>query len=481
MKWLSSLVGTLTAWFTPPLKQSLEDTSFEHLQHIEAEELATKFSLRDEGKRLGAGCVPPQDATQLSGPEASAINEVEKARRSYQAWAVRRLTTLDENIARYDLRHEINTALQADVVFNNKVANYLTTVDRDLNECNRSVGIANTELATFKKENQITREANYPTNTKKFLMYAVLVFLMVFEGAINGQIFKRGLEGGVIEGISYAFIFAFFNVITTYKLGSSGFRYIHHINFPKQIIGWIALLTAVLLSTSIGLMLGHFRMALNSQADQAFDIAWQGFITNPLSIGGMDSILLFGVTILFGIVAFFDGYNIDEKYPGFGPQQRKYEEALNDYNHQISDIHEEMSQIRTNAIEELEKTVVRSQAALANLSAEIINKRGAKERITSAMTTSQAAANAAVQIFRADNLLARNGAPFPPYFNTTPKLSEIEVPLFDTTNDLLVEKEMASLVERLISSAQDIRRRIETAFNEKYDQLIPINNHFNGN
>jgi hypothetical protein len=97
------------------------------------------------------------------------------------------------------------------------------------------------------------------------------------------------------------------------------------------------------------------------------------------------------------------------------------------------------------------------------------------------MTTSQAAANAAVQIFRADNLLARNGAPFPPYFNTTPKLSEIEVPLFDTTNDLLVEKEMASLVERLISSAQDIRRRIETAFNEKYDQLIPITNHFNGN
>lgn len=477
--WFSNFISSIKAWFSLPERSDLDVLQFERLEHIEAEDLATKFRLRDEGRRLGEGGVPPANATQLSGPEASAINEVERARRGYQAWAVRRITSLDESIARYDIRHQINTALQAEEVFRRKVSNYLTATDHDLRELRRIVEIESNELANFKLENKLLREAHYPSGSRKLILFSILLLLIIFEGAINGQIFQRGLAGGILEGILYAILFAILNVYTNYKLGASGFIYANHFKSSKQLIGWFSLTFALLISISIGLMLGHFRMALSAQADKVFDLAWESFWASPFNIGGIDSMLLFGVTLLFGFIAFADGYNMDDKYPGFGPQQRRYEDALENYNHEIVEVHDILNEFKTNSNIDMERAVSKSQGALANLSAEVINKRAANDRIVAAMTTSQAAANAAVQIFRADNLLARGEKPYPSYFNTDPSLATIDIPNFDITNDLATQDEMGKLVQKLIANAQEIRGKIETSFNEQYDQLKPITGQFN--
>lgn len=481
--WASKLLRAIQDWFTPPKKNEHVDEKYAQLQHIDPQELAKKFSLREDGRRLGESGVPPTDSHTLSGPEALAISEVDKARQAYQGWAVRRLATLDEAIASFDIRHKINSALQSEQVFINKVANHLTAEDHELRQARNELQKASKAITEFKKNNNIFRDAHCPSKSQKILGYSILALMVLVEGIINGQIFQKGLAGGTIEGITYAGLFALINVWCSYILGSKGFSRKNHVDWHQKIIGFISLGLTLLISSLIGLMLGHFRLALSNQVDQAEEIALQRFLENPLGIGGMDSLLLFGVSLLFGIIAFVDGYNMDDKYPGYGAEQRLYDEALENYNSEVATIQEQLNDFKVEAIEELQTSVLTAQATLASLKAEIINKTAAFHRITVALDVSQAAANAAVQIFRTENQqgrLNKGHAGYPAYFDTAPELTGIEIPSFDITHDNEIAKELNILITRLIDDAQNIRRRIEEAFNVQYNQLIPLVGQFDG-
>ena len=118
----STLIEWIKNWLLAPRKDQPESILYSELEHIDPNKIAKKFLLREEAARLGAGGIPPANAIGLSGPESEAVNEIELARRGYQTWATRRLASIDSDIARNDIRHEINLALSEEVTFKNKVA-----------------------------------------------------------------------------------------------------------------------------------------------------------------------------------------------------------------------------------------------------------------------------------------------------------------------------------------------------------------------
>ena len=117
---LSQTLKKLFGWLTPPQKAPSEESPYRELTPVDAEAVAAKYRLREEGARLGAGAVPAIDAKGPIGAEASALVEIETARLAYQTWGSHRLNALDSEIDAWDIRHDINAALIADETFKNK-------------------------------------------------------------------------------------------------------------------------------------------------------------------------------------------------------------------------------------------------------------------------------------------------------------------------------------------------------------------------
>jgi hypothetical protein len=94
------------------------------------------------------------------------------------------------------------------------------------------------------------------------------------------------------------------------------------------------------------------------------------------------------------------------------------------------------------------------------------------------MTHASAAAVAVVQIFRAENSLARRPGEDPKYFTKSPELKKIEIPSFDTSQSVTLRDELSKKVTQLVDQAQNIVQRIEKAFNQDYNTLKPLAEQF---
>ena len=126
------------SWLTPPAQTLVDESPYADLTPVDAEVIAAKYRLREEGARLGAGGVPAVDAKGPVGAEASALVEIETARLAYQAWGSHRLNALDSEIDAWDIRHDINAAMIADETFKNKAAALITTEKQVLDQLKNS-------------------------------------------------------------------------------------------------------------------------------------------------------------------------------------------------------------------------------------------------------------------------------------------------------------------------------------------------------
>jgi hypothetical protein len=59
-----------------------------------------------------------------------------------------------------------------------------------------------------------------------------------------------------------------------------------------------------------------------------------------------------------------------------------------------------------------------------------------------------------------------------------PELKKIDLPSFDTSQNIALRDELSRNVTRLIDQAQNIVQRIEKAFNSDYNTLKPLAEQF---
>jgi hypothetical protein len=470
----SRFLTRLKEWLWPPKSEFVGAAKYSNLEPIDVEQIAARLRLREEAKRLGEGGVPLVGTRIMSGPEQSAINEVELARFDYQNWATRRLAAINGAIASYDIRHEINQALALESYFEAKAANFLTTDSADVKDLMEAMKHRAAELLSFRRDNKLTRLPNYPSKSQAVLYYALLCAIVLVESFLNGTLFQRGLQGGMLAGVLWAFAFALINVATAFLLGKYVFRYSFHWSTQKQVIGWCSGLLAVCSCVTLGLLLGHLRYSLGSQADEPFELALKSFVSSPFSFDSIDALLLFAVTLIFGFIAFFDGFKTDDPFPGYGAIDRNYLEARKNYDEELEGIYDELRSLKEDCIATLNKTVAACQGATAGLSRQIIEKTTASHRLNAALNTAESAAIALVGIFRTENALARGDREVPTYFNENPSLSVLNLPSFSVEGDEKIAEEQQLLVTRLIEQGPAIRKKIEASFNAKYDQLQPL-------
>ena len=448
------------------------------LYPIDIDKLAKELNLVVEAKRLGEVGLPTVGAKVLAGPEAAIVQRVEKIRQDYVDWAHLRQSVLNQDIGRINVTQDVNRASQADKEFERKASTLLTEQDSLLRGLNDAAKKRKAELEEFKTKNSLTREAHYPTATGTYLRYGLLFVLIGLEGILNSSFFAQGLDTGWLGGFTQAGILAATNVLVAFAFGKFAIRYIKHVGVSLKITGFTALALSVIIMLTIGLGVSHYRDSLISDVADPARAALQALLAGPFQLRDFFSWALFTISVAFGVLSLLDGLFSDDHYPGYGSISRRTQNAIDDYEDELNTLQSDLEELKNKELKSLDQTVQQAQSSVAVSETLIDAKRMANSRLSTALRDADHSLEALLQKFRTENEICRKGVPRPEYFDRQPDLRPIQIPDFDNAADEADLAKQRELVNALLASVEDIRARIQAAFNQQFDRLKPLGIHF---
>lgn len=439
---------------------------------IDVAKLTKELNLAEEAKRLGEAQLPAADAQSLTSAEASVVQRVQKIRQDYVDCAALRLGILNADLARRNVTQTINRAMKADKAFESKASALLTAQGGTLKILGDAARNLRCELEVFQADNGLTNDARFPTPTSKFFRYALLLLMIVIEGVLNAGFFAQGVSTGLLGGFAYAGILAFLNVIVAFLFGNVLFRNCFHRSTIRRIVGVISLLIAIIIMITMGLGIAHVRDSLIAEVADPAKTALQTLQTSTFHLRDVFSWVLFFISTVFGVTAFFDGLYIDDLYPGYGSLSRMTKSAIDDYEDELNMLRHGLEKLKDEQVEALDKEIHESQAAVAVLESLIDQKKAVGGPwLSNALQDVDRSLEALLQTFRTENEFHRRPAPRPTYFDTMPKLPPLDLPDFDTTADETALAEQRQLVNMILAEVEGLRASIQEAFNQQFNKL----------
>lgn len=444
---------------------------------INLDKLSAELKLREHARRLGSGGIPAVDAQNLCGPEAAIVQKVEAYRQGYFDWAVSRLKLLSEDLGKLRVTSDVNRALSADKEFRRLAETTLSERDGDLRALASSADNAQAELVRFRATHRLAREACWPSGTKRFMMYSVVGVVILLEGFLNAGFFSHGLDSGLIGGFLIAMGSAAINVLVAFLMGKVFIRYVNHQSLGIKALGLSAAVVALALIATVGFGIAHFRDALMSEATEPAKAAYEALRSGSFPHDIM-SWGLFVLSCVFGLIGLFEGYATDDPYPGYGRISRHTHEVVEDYNAELEHLRSKLDDLKQEALDRLDKDLKDAQTTIALYESRIEDKDSASLRLQTALQDAENSMSALLSEFRTENELHRRGLARPQYFDQKPTLRELPLPDFSTDADREVLNEHKLLVQQLLDEVQNIRARIQEAFNHQYDLLQPLGTHY---
>ena len=256
------------------------------------------------------------------------------------------------------------------VSLNNTLEAYYREHQTTLVGVRTDVIVSNAELKKFRVNNKLTRQAVYPLSYMKTA--AVMSSIVIGEAVINA--YSHQGEGGLIDGAGTAFFISAINVLIAAFFGY-WFRCKNHIKVPWRVVGWACFAAFIGSSIYLNSLYATFRTELHKILDEdavtvtTFEVAAgttteassprateenpsqllpeevaenQDAKINPQKVAfiralkkasriflgevpfkDLLSYLTFFLTIIFSVIAFYEGYHLDDAYPGFGKLDRK--------------------------------------------------------------------------------------------------------------------------------------------------------------
>jgi hypothetical protein len=472
-----ALLGRFGEWLTTS-SSSGPKKGHPDLHPIEVPKLAKELNLAAEAKRLGEVGLPAPDATSLCGPEAAIVQRVERARQDYVDWAVLRLNILSRDLSRRNVTADVNRARQADQEFERKASALLSEHESVLRRLGDVVRARSKELSAYRVKHKLDRDADYPTSAGKYFRFGLLLVLILLEAGFNASFFATGLDTGLLGGLFEAALAATANVVLAFLYGKYLLPYIFHSNLVWRTCGLLGLVLAITVIVTIGLGISHYRDALTSEVSNAASVAQHTLLSAPFGLKPGSSWALFGISVVFAVIALLDGLTSDDRYPGYGSISRRTQEAVDDYEDELADLRGALEQLKNDELKSLDKVLEHAQASVAAFEATMRDKSSAGSRLQTAIRDADNSLEALLKTFRTENEIHRTSWPRPAYFDTYPQLRSLELPSFDTSADDGALAEQRELVKALLADAQAIRGRIQAAFNKQFDRLNPLDAHF---
>ncbi len=461
-----SFFGRLKSFFTdtstPPHEYVPSALTFVELDIVA---LAQKLQLKEEGEQRGRNSQPSASQSSLDSVEARIATAVqselaiahERFARHMRAYGERESAVqVQGKFAQLETQAE---AARADF------ARHLSHGKDLIWKLARDVEHRSKELESFRSQNQLERDARFPES--QALHWGILACLVLVESFLNGQLLARGVEMGMLGGVTQALIIALLNVGVGCAAGRFLFTNVNHVRNYRKVVGFASILVWMAFAFSFNLLVAHYRAALGgSNPGDAERIALSTFTTTPFAIREISGWLLFLLGCSFSLIAAADGWRMDDPYPGYGHVSRRFVRGLDDYTLQKQELSAELEDIKSAAISTLDDLILEVEKGGAQYKNIRANQTHLVEQFEGHIDYLEKCGNELLSIYRQANVAARS-SPGPEHFTSDWVLTRpADAKNGFSSGDPDIDQRVATTFEGIRSTRLQILRDYQDALQE---------------
>ena len=318
------------------------------------------------------------------------------------------------------------------------------------------------DYLTFREENRIKREPNYPDAHIYYI--ATIVLIILGEAILNGYFFAAGNDKGLLGGVFQALIIAFINVIPAFCIGKWIIPYKNHIKTNYIYLTFIFMTIYGAWIILFNLSVAHYRDLFAISADDIHLQAIANLLEAPMDLSSMDSWMLWAVGIIFSLIAVVDGYKYDDPYPKYGDIHRRYKLVQDDQVFHKEEIKEEIRNLYTKVSDKVDKLREGHIDDFAEIRRWVGLKESTLSRYDNHLEDIRLVGVSLLTLYRETNRSIRDDEA-PQYFSTPPSFKPAEIIGRDTGDAETLEKE-GEAKNTIQSSLDEIQNNIEEIFND---------------
>jgi hypothetical protein len=399
--------------------------SVETFQNLDTQRLIREMELVKKGKTRGELDQPSSETATLDFVEEEIVEHIGAAQKRSYDELENHLAGFRQRLIDLDFENRfshIDTAAQGNL---SDLKQELEAGIDDLHPLRKELLDYERDHARFKERNKLYRPGNNPSPRATTIKVMVIIALVLAELVVNGQLLSKGSELGLVGGIVEAILFAALNVGVALMFATVlGVKNINHRNWFRKLYGLIATVAYLLLAVAINLSLAHYREVAASGLEAGTEVL-NRIREQPFELTDFNSWLLFGIGIMFSLIAFFDGLAFGDPYPGYRrvdkalrKAQAKYADVRRESIQQLGEIRKEYEDVLRQATEDLSRQRTEHRAIVSH-----------RSRMVSLFAEHQSqlekAANAILRSYRDTNIAART-TPAPGHFAEQFRLEKIE-------------------------------------------------------
>ena len=317
---------------------------------LSADKLKKDLRLVERGKERGEGGRPPDTATALDDIEHEIIEAVESQKKHAHEQVIDHLNTYTERLHGLDLEGRFSTIQTHG---REGISDFRAEVEKGLDELGlwaRKVRELEQDMANFQADHGLRRGAYYPSSAIKFLLFGIIAVIGLLEIVANGYFLAKGSEFGLIGGIAEAVTIAFLNIGAAMFIARYGVIQLVHRSKWRKAAGVVAMLIYIAFAIGFNLLVAHYREAAGAFLTGGGQEAVRSFSESPLGLMEFQSWVLFGIGLLFSLIAFVDALFLDDSYPGYGRLHRRREVAHEDYVDEKINLIETLTELKDQTI-----------------------------------------------------------------------------------------------------------------------------------
>jgi len=391
---------------------------------LDDNEIAIEYDVASLAKQAARKNQPASDSLHGDSNEKEFKNKFQtNATQAFQR-VEQGLAALSDSLSSSSISKELSKVESLELQFDRAVSSDLTPILSDINEAKKDYERRDDDLQSFRKENKIRREAHYPES--HWQTVGILFLALIIESVLNGSMLAAGSDEGLVGGFFLALVISLINIMVGFLNGWMFLRYKNHISKLKAIGGIFGSLVCFSAALLFNLLIAHYREALVNNPDDAGHVAVESIKSGLFSINDVQSWLLFGLGLIFMILAVYKGYYQDDEYPGYGGLSKRKKRAKEEVYELKDEAVEKLESLNDNYHEQLDKSCTRASQIHKTIISNISAFERQKSLLRSYRDHLQDTYLYVIKLYRDVNSSERND-PAPCFFKEEPVI-ELNIP-----------------------------------------------------
>jgi hypothetical protein len=301
---------------------------------LDIDAISNELKLEHHGKTNGSRNKPSADTDMEDSVEGDILAEIQ--RRAWKAGEEYRsqLELYDGRIRQALLATDQRVAIEA--AGEGALTDFKVQASDDLDHlfsARAEVEGREQEFEAYRTARRVKRLPHITTPGQQTVRVLILAIIVVMESMLNGMFFAQGSEGGIIGGITQAFLLALFNVGSAVLFA----KYILPLWRTRRDPTLFVIFTMMygMWVLGLNLFIGHFRDRYIEHAGNVpLAELMNGLVTNPAGLQDAASLLLVMLGVGLNIVSVLDAASMQDPDPEYGAIGRRRAEAMTAYAHQ---------------------------------------------------------------------------------------------------------------------------------------------------